>query len=201
MTIQLKGKNMKIIPYSRIGGIIPKGMFTLVTGLPATGKSYTLLKFLNQQNIKPFLFNLDYDPTLQTFDLLGSTADPDTLNAFLNGEVDDLDNEVIILDTYTRMISDLGLENTEQNQRDLDNKILNLCKTKGYTIIVVGHTAHYATRSNIFIDNPFMVRDCHEQLHFERIEENTKKPLHYKMTVVKNRGNTVQEQTIENWLR
>lgn len=201
MTIQLSGKNMNIIPYSRIGGIIPEGMFTLVTGLPATGKSFTLLKFLNYHGVTPYLFNLDYDPTLLNFKLLGSTADPKLLKAFLDGEVDDLDNKVIIIDTYTRMVSDLGLTNTDIEQRNIDSSILELCRKKGYTIIVIGHVAHYATKSNIFTDNPYMVRDCHEQIHLDRIEATTKNPLYYRTTIVKNRGGSIKEPIIENWMR
>ena len=64
---------MKILNYTRIGSIIPKHSLTLVTGLPATGKSFSILKFLNQEQIKPFVFNLDEDPALLQFPYLGIT--------------------------------------------------------------------------------------------------------------------------------
>ena len=35
---------MKILNYTRIGNIIPKHSLTLVTGLPATGKSFSINK-------------------------------------------------------------------------------------------------------------------------------------------------------------
>lgn len=193
---------MKINKYIRIGNIIPKEALTLVTGLPATGKSFTILKFLNQEGIKPFIFNLDEDPTQLQFKSLGMTSDKELLKAFLAGEIEDLDNEVIVIDTYSRLIADLGLNNTEQEQRWITDTLLNLCKTKHYTIIVIGHPEDYVGKSSIFKDNQSLVRDCHEHIHFDKTLPTGKniKNISYATYINKGRG-IGGSSVIENWLR
>ena len=193
---------MNILNYTRIGNIIPKHSLTLVTGLPATGKSFTILKFLNQEQIKPFVFNLDEDPALLQFPYLGMTSDRNLLKGFLNGEVEDLDNEVIVIDTYSRMIAELGLENTKEEQRQITDTLLNLCRDKGYTILIIGHPEDYIGRSSVFKDNQSLVRDCHEHLHFDKILSTGRtldKPL-YRFSINKGRG-IGGTQIIDNWMR
>jgi len=197
-----QASSMKILNYTRIGNIIPKHSLTLVTGLPATGKSFSILKFLNQEQVKPFVFNLDEDPALLQFPYLGMTSDKNLLKGFLNGEVEDLDNEVIVIDTYSRMIADLGLENTKEEQREITDKLLNLCKTKNYTIIIIGHPEDYVGRSSIFNDNQSLARDSHEHLHFDKIMSSSSKPTPpiYRFYINKGRG-IGGTQIIDNWMR
>lgn len=193
---------MKISNYVRIGNIIPKSSLTLVTGLPATGKSFTTLKFLNQEGIKPFVFNLDEDPSQLQFKTIGMTSDREALKAFINGEIEDLDNEVIVIDTYSRLIAELGIQNTEQEQRWITDTLLNLCKSKGYTIIIIGHPEDYVGKSSIFKDNQSLVRDCHEHIHFDKTMPTGKNIQNISYATYINKGRGIGgSSVIENWLR
>lgn len=198
----LKMKPFQITQYTRIGNIIPKHKLTLLTGLPSTGKSFSLMKFLHKEGIKPFVFNLDEDPSLIQFPTIGMSSDATLLKEFLNGNVTDLDNEVIIIDTYSRMVADLELNNTKEEQRILTDTLLSLCKSKGYTIIIIGHPEDYVGRSSIFNDNQSLVRDSHEHLHIDKILSSSVKntnPL-YRFYINKGRGigGTI---IIDNWMR
>ena len=198
----LKMQPFTLRQYARIGNIIPIHSLTLVTGLPATGKSFSIMKFLSQQGIKPFVFNLDEDPALLQFPYLGMTSDKEALKAFLEGHIKDVDNEVIIIDTYSRMIAELGIRNTKEEQREITDKLLNLCKTKNYTIIIIGHPEDYVGRSSIFNDNQSLARDSHEHLHFDKIMSSSSKPTPpiYRFYINKGRG-IGGTQIIDNWMR
>lgn len=196
-------KQPNFTQYMRIGSIIPKGCITLFTGLPATGKSYTLLKFLNQENIKPFVFNLDSDPTLANFNFIGMTDDKSALLGFLDGKVDDLDNEVIVIDTDSRMMSYYGSGiNTQKDQIAINQVLQDLCLKHGYTIIVLAHPEDYVGKSSVFKDNPYLIRDCHEHLHLDKIMSSGRKlePCLYRFYINKARG-LGGTRTIDNWLR
>ena len=128
------------------------------------------------------------------------TSDRNLLKGFLNGEVEDLDNEVIVIDTYSRMIAELGIRNTEEEQRLITDTLLNLCRDKGYTILIIGHPEDY--RISVFNDNQSLMRDCHEHLHFDKILSSGRtwsKPL-YRFSINKGRG-IGGTQTIDNWMR
>ncbi len=201
---------MKVLPmpkftlqsYIRIGKIIPKQKLTLFTGLPSVGKSYTLLKFLNINSILPIWFNLDEDPALTDFAFKGMTSDRELLKAFINGEVEDINDEVIVIDTYSRMIAELKIKNTEEAQREITDQLLHLTKLYNSTIIVLGHPSDYVGKSSIFNDNQSLVRDCHEHLHIDKLVGSGKKieePL-YRFYINKGRGIGGTHIT-DNWLR
>lgn len=198
----LKMPVYKAIELSRIGNIIPRHKLTLVTGLPGTGKSFTLLKFLNCQGIKPFVFNLDDDPTLIKFETLGMSNYKPLVKGFMEGEVTDLDGEVIVIDTYSRLISYLDLKNTLEDQLWITNTLLSLCEKKNYTIIIIGHPADFVTKSSVFNDNPELARSCAEHLHFDRIMATGLKnnPPMYRFSIFKGRD-IGGAQSIDNWMR
>lgn len=203
MNVLQKYSTMKAIPYSRIDNIVPKNEVTLAVGLPATGKSYSMLKYLNKAGVKPFVFNMDADPTLATeFEYIGMTDDKMVLKAFMNGEVEDLDNQVIIIDTYTRLIDALDIENTEPVQKQITNQLESLCKKHNYTIIVIGHTEDYASKNNIFKDNVSLARNCAEMLTFDKTTGTGKNAglISYRLYIVKGRG-IGGTKMLENWMR
>lgn len=198
----MEAYKMKALEYSRIGNIIPIHKLTLLTGLAGTGKSFTLLKFLNRQGIRPFVFNLDDDPTLLQFDVSGMSDNKELIRGFMQGEVIDLDGEVIVIDTYSRLVACLGLKNTQEDQLWITETLLSLCKEKRYTIIVVAHPADFATKSSVFNDNPSLARDCAEHLHFDRILASGLKnnPPVYRFYIFKGRG-IGGSQSMDNWMR
>ena len=186
--------------YIRIGNIIPQHSLTLLTALPGCGKSYTLLKFLNKHGIKPLYFNFDEDPSLLVFDSF-MTSDIEILTNILEGNYSDILNQTIVVDTYQRLQELLKIPYTKDGQEDITDKLLQLCKTQSCTVIVVGHPADFVGKSSIFIDNPALVRNCHEHIHIDRIL-STKKDSQpeYRTYINKNRGNG-GAYTLENWMR
>lgn len=203
MQVLNKYKSMKAIPYKRIGNIIPEGNVTLAVGLPSTGKSFSTLKFLNENGIEPFVFNMDSDPTLaNTFKYIGMTDEKSVLRAFINDEIEDLDNQVIVIDTYTRLVDALGISNTEPEQKQISDQLESLCKKHNYTIIVIGHTEDYASKSNIFKDNQVIARNCAEYLNFDKNMGTGKNSqnISYRLVISKGRG-IGGTKVIENWMR
>jgi predicted ATP-dependent serine protease len=195
---------MKIInltPYKRIGGLIPENRLTLVTGLPGSGKSFSLLKFLNQEKIKPIYFNLDEDASLLTMDAI--FPDPKHLSDFLDSKITDLKGHTIVIDTYQRvvdLIADKG--NTKEFQESFTNNLLKISKEEECTIIVIGHPEDYVGKDSIFKDNQSLVRNCHEHIHLDVILPRGKTVTNtvYRTFIKKGRGIT-GERIIENWMR
>lgn len=72
-------QTMSYTAYTRIGNILPKHKLILLTGLAGTGKSYSLLKFLNLHQVSPIVMNLDEDPTFKEFNTVGMTSDAKSL--------------------------------------------------------------------------------------------------------------------------
>lgn len=194
-------KKHTLTEYTRIGNVIPRNKLTLLTGLPGTGKSFTLLKFLNKENIKPILFNLDEDPELNKMDII--SIDPVHLPNLIAGDITDLKGHVIIIDTYQRMYELLSPNgNTEAFQIKITTKLLNLCDTEDCTIIVIGHPEDYVGKASIFKDNQTLVRNAHEHIHFDCILPTGKNraDVLYRMFIKKGRG-IGGTQMFDNWLR
>jgi len=196
----MKVANLK--PYVRIGGIIPQNKLTLLTGLAGTGKSYTLLKFLNSEGIEPIYFNLDEDSVLQK-DFKAIFPDPCHLVDFLNDRISDLKGHTIVLDTYQRIV-DLATSkgNSIAFQESFTNAMLDISKKHPCTIIVIGHPEDYVGKDGIFKDNQSLVRNCHEHIHLDLILPRGKtitKSVH-RTFIKKGRGYN-GERIIDNWMR
>lgn len=201
---------MKVFPmpkfsiqsYLRIGKIIPNHRLTLFTGLPSVGKSYTLFKFLNVNKVEPIWFNLDEDPSLTQFSFKGMTSDKSLLRAFFEGDIEDINDECIVIDTYSRMTAELEIVNNLENQRLITNRLLDLTKKYNSTIIVLAHPEDYVGKSSIFNDNQSLVRDCHEHLHIDKLVSSSRKQedILYRFYLNKGRG-IGGTQIIDNWMR
>ena len=197
-------KTMSYTAYTRIGNIIPKHKLILVTGLAGTGKSYGLLKFLNLNNVSPIVMNLDEDPTFVNFDTVGMTSDATFIDHFLKGDFTDMQDQVIVIDTYIRLLDYVKkLPNDLEFQQQFAETCIKLVQQYNCTIIIVGHTEAYVTKGTVaFRDNPFLARNCHEHLHFDCFTPTGVKSAnpHYRMTVMKGRG-IGGVSMYENWLR
>lgn len=190
-----------ITPIPRIGGIIPINRLTLLTALPGSGKSYSLLKFLNLNHITPILFNLDHDAALQDFASYHFT-DPAILKSVMLGQAEDLSGTVVVIDTYIRLLDVLGAsENTKEMQLEIAQQLENLCEHYQCTIIVIGHPEDYVGRSSIFKDNQYLVRCAEEHIHIDKILSTKKHSApEYRMYVNKGRGIS-GTKIYEDWLR
>ncbi len=186
----------------RIGGIIPKNKVTLLTGLPGSGKSFTISKFLNENNIVPLYFNLD--PT-ELGELNTRMYGGEDLLALLNAKNDftDLKDSVVVIDTYIRMESLLSGMFTKDGIVALLEEVI---ERYNITIIVIGHPEDYVGKDSIFKDNPTLVRNCYEHIHIEKKNQSSTRKGVTEITqsiityITKGRGYT-GERAIVNWMR
>ena len=185
----------------RIGNLIPLNHLTLLSGLPGTGKSYSLLKFLNENGISPVLFNLDYDSSLLPFTLNASRDDSQELEYLVNNEFSNIQGSVIVLDTYQECKRILGLEAVKK-QETFVHQLQVLCREQNCTIIVVGHPTDLVGSTGIFKDNPALVRNCYEHLHLDKVIDKRKKPSTTTFTLYVNKGRGIGgSKIIHDWMR
>lgn len=195
----LKKKRLEIEKVDRIGGLIPIGKLTLVSGLPGAGKSYSIIKFLNENDVTPIYFNLD---ETEIGDLKTEMFGSEDLMDLLKFNYIDLDNQVIVLDTYTRIeqISNIGKDELAKILEDLCSKYKNL------TLILLAHPEEFVGKDGVFKDNPMIARNCYEFLHLEKQISSstakgvTTKTLKFWLYVNKGRGYD-GDRVIENFMR
>lgn len=191
--------------YTYLGNLIPVNEVTLLAGLAGTGKSYSLLKFLNLQSIIPIYVNLDATPI---GNLLANQYDTLFLDhAFIQRDLTGIQGKVIVLDTYQRLSEYLQYETKLKNtelQQHIANLLEGFAHYYGCTVIVIGHPEDYVGKDGIFKDNPILVRNCAEYLHLDSIlprgKTGTTKDIEYKLTVKKGRGNG-GTRIIDEWMR
>ena len=197
-------QTMSYTAYTRIGNILPKHKLILVTGLAGTGKSYSLLKFLNLHQVSPIVMNLDEDPTFKEFDTVGMTSDKKFIRHFFEGDFTDMQDQVVVVDTYIRLLDYVNkLPSDLEFQQQFSKVCLDIVEKYNCTLIIVGHTEAYVTKGTVaFRDNPFLARNCHEHLHLDCFTPTGVKAAnaHYRMTVMKGRG-IGGVSMHENWLR
>jgi thymidine kinase len=180
---------LKISSYVRIGEIIPKNEVTVVVGLPSTGKTHTIIKFLNEHKVEPVVFNLDesvHDVTLKCHSVEGKY-----IKEFLNGNFSDLNDLVVVIDTYQLMADELTTEpDTTEFKKKISKALRELAHREGVTIIVIGHSEDFASKDGIFEANKYLIRDCAEHLIMtakttNKMSNNT---VSFSTTVKKGRG-------------
>ena len=197
-------QTMSYTAYTRIGNILPKHKLILLTGLAGTGKSYSLLKFLNLHQVSPIVMNLDEDPTFKEFNTVGMTSDKKFIRHFFEGDFTDMQGQVVVVDTYIRLLDYMNKLPGDLEFQQLFSKVcLDLVEQYNCTLIIVGHTEAYVTKGTVaFRDNPFLARNGHEHLHLDCFTPTGVKAAnaHYRMTVMKGRG-IGGVSMYENWLR
>lgn len=197
----MKLPQQKIANYVRIGEIIPKYQLTVTIGLPGTGKTHTLIKFFNEQNITPILINLDETPVDKS--LKARCLEGSVVKHLLNDEFDDLEDKVIIIDTYQLMMTEIGNQsNTDEEQAQVSQILVHLAKEKKVTIVVIGHTEDFASKEGIFTANKYLIRDAAEVLIMgSKIMGGVgKKKAVYETTVKKGRG-IGGSHVLAEWMR
>lgn len=192
-----------VIPnYTFLGGIIPKNEVTLIVGLPGSGKTYTTIKFLNSLNIIPILANLDYSP-IGT--LLADQYGSELVEACLgHGDIEGIQDRVIIFDTYQRISEILDIEDTRKSKEHLSNMLEKLAHEKQCTVIVICHPEDYVGKDGVFKDNKYLARNCAEYIYIDSIvprgKTGTTEDIVHKTIIKKGRGSG-GERVIDNWMR
>ncbi len=162
-------KRLVIEPVERIGNVIPKNRVTLVTGLPGTGKSYSIGKFLNENDIKPIYFNLDATEIGDLkVDMFGGEALVEL--AMKYNDFKDLKDKTIVIDTYARFeeLMSAHLDTSALVEGRVVQLFENITKKYKCTLIVIGHTEDYVAKDSVFNANKALSRNTYEHLHFSR---------------------------------
>ncbi len=185
----------------RIGGIIPIGKITLLTGLPGTGKSYTTVKFLNHHLITPLYFNLD-ETSIDSLnaEMFGEDDLIDLINP--DNHFDDISDKVIIIDTYIRFEDIIG----QLPKTKIVSMLESMIERYGFTIIIIGHPEDYVGKDSIFKDNPILIRHCYEHIHLEKKNHSsTSKGIttisETNITYIKKGRANGGSKIIQDWMR
>ena len=119
-----------------------------------------------------------------------------------------------ILDSYTSARPELmrygGLPDNTDTDFGIVKLFEELCEKYNTTLIVIGHTHNFTTKTTIFDDNIQLARLCTEELSLERVERKAKsatavKPavpakIDYILHVYKGTGKGGPAM-IDNWMR
>jgi predicted ATP-dependent serine protease len=192
-----------VIPnYTFIGGIIPKNEVTLLAGLPGTGKTYSLIKFLNSENIIPIHVNLDYSPI---GNLRADQYGKELVQACLiTKDIEGIENHVIIFDTYQRVSEILDYDDSQKSKEKIAKAFEDLAHNFKCTVIVIGHPEDYVGKDGVFKDNKYLARNCAEYIYMDSILPRGKtgntEDIGHKTVIKKGRGNG-GERIIDNWMR
>jgi len=174
-------------PVEFISSVFVKNGINLLYGPSGTGKTYSTIKALNLDGIKPLLIDLDNNgPSLKDTDLEVEVLDGNKIMTNLKS-ITIPSNEVIIIDTWYEFIVNSGSIQILKEWRANDN-----------TIIIIGHNKNIATKQDI----PDMEDHIANHLDSKLFLNNkiTKGKITYTLQVMKLRGYT-GEPVIENWMR
>ena len=192
-----------IVPnYVHIGGIIPKNELTLIAGLAGVGKTYTLVKFLNMNQITPVIVNLDYAPLNKLACLQYGEVFLD--HAFIKDDITGLTDRVVIIDTYQRLADYLISKFKKITNSEIVRLLETFVKKNQCTLIIIGHPEDYIGKDGVFKDNPVLVRNAAEYIHIDqmlpRAKNGTTTDIIFQTTIKKGRANG-GTRIIQNWLR
>ncbi len=170
--------------------VFPTNCLTLLHGPQGSGKSYTAINELNKEGIKPVYIAVE-----DSFGLSGLDkhyVDESILNHMMKGEdIDGLDGQVVIIDTYTRLQFTLIKEGYDHNQ--ILTMLERIRCTYNITLIIIGHTRNFVGKDGIFDDNPVLARGVAEELFIEKSSYKATKTqearVEYNLHVIKGRGN------------
>ena len=117
----------------------------------------------------------------------------------------DLQDTVIIIDTYTRLESHFNISR-DMDKKKIVDRMEDIVEHYGCTLIVIAHPEEYVGKDGVFKDNIYLARNCYEFFHLEKqISSTTKqnktiKSVSYWLYVNKGRGYH-GDRIIGNWMR
>jgi len=191
-------------PVTLIADLYPKGKLTLLHGRQGSGKSYSCMKSLNEVGVHPVYVDLEQSGGLDKLKKIQTGKDL-FLDMWNLKDIEDLADNVVIIDTYTRLtgiLEDIG--GIDMEDKFISNKLEEICKYYKITLIVIGHTRNYVGKDGIFDDNNILPRNVDEELFLEKssYKATKTKQAHHKYTlhVCKGRGNG-GAKLIDDWMR
>lgn len=180
--------------------VFPEKALTLLHGQQGSGKSFSCIKALNEDGIKPVYIAVE--DTAGLIDLDKFYTSEELLIKMINREhINDLKNKVVIIDTYTRTQHLLESDYSKQGIVDLFEALI---KFYDITLIVIGHTRAFVGKDGIFDDNIYLARNSTEELFLEKTSYKKTKTeparIEYNLHIVKGRGNG-GAKVVPNWMR
>ncbi len=173
-----------------IGELVPKNRLTVLHGLQGSGKTYSLIKMLNNEAIIPIYIDLDHTDGISRLDYVRVSAKLIHTVLLKGLDMSELENRVIIIDTYSRLHEILSKSKTNEEILRWLEALVNKYKI---TLIVVGHTKNFIGKDGVFTDNESLVRGCSEELFLEKAKykktTKEKAKIVYTLHVNKGRGN------------
>ena len=180
--------------------VFPEKKLTLLHGSVGSGKSYSVIKAFNTAGIKPVYVAVEASWGLRDLDkyYTGESLFADMIGG---KEIPDLKDQVVIIDTYTRVQTSLQAALTDEGIVNLFEKMVS---DYDITLVIVGHTRTFVSRDGVFDDNIYLVRNSAEELFLEKkaVAKTKDRPAHYKFAlhILKGRGNG-GARVIDNWMR
>jgi len=179
----------------KIGGLIPEKQLTLLHGIEGAGKSYSLIKFLNENGITPIWIDFDENDDISELDYTRVDG-VNALHALLDGDLDDASEDmVLIVDTYSRLVDEMP---AKYNDSEISSLLLELSKRAKATVVIIGHSEVFAGKPTDFQDDKKLKRDAHAVLWLEY--KLLKGAYCSNLHVKKVRGYT-GKKIISNWMR
>lgn len=191
-----------ITNYTFIDDVIPINEVTLLVGLPGSGKTYSLIKFLNANKIVPIHVNLDRSPT---GNLKALPYGEEVVTACLvTDEISGLKDRVIIFDHYSRVDEFLDWGEDKKGKDRLAKAFEDLAHNHKCTVIVIAHPEDYVGKDGVFKDNKTLARNCAEYMYIDSIQPRgktgTTASIVHKLHIRKGRGSG-GDRIIDNWMR
>jgi len=197
-------KRMETKPYELIGSLIPKGKITLLHGRSGSGKTYSLLSFLNKHDIEPIYLDFDdndmYKDTFKMIHLdgklfVGSMRD----KVFAKSVKREFRDRVIIIDTYTNCNLALSAVGSEARTED----IAKMFEGINCTVIVIAHTDYYSGKKaepdtdKVFANHVACRLHLHKEDSLDKRNKSVKTIIY--LEIEKLRG--VSKNIVPNWMR
>ena len=183
-----------------IADVFPEKELTLLHGRQGSGKSYSCIKALNECGIKPLYIAVEESSGLDDLDKF--YLSPKILNKMMKFEKININDKVIIIDTYSRLHQ--GLMKKFELEEDIPKLLEKMIELYDITIIVIGHTSPFVGKDGIFRDNISLARFAAEELFLEKTEYKATKSrdayIEYNLHVNKGRG-LGGARIIQDWLR
>ena len=179
-------------PVKKIGGLIPVGKTTLLHGRSGCGKTYSILRFLIENDIEPVFIDFDYNDEYDDMNILhidghklgtsikeGTTAVKAVAKA--------LKGKTVVIDTYAKAKEYLSVEN-----------LCSIFDENGITTIVIAHTTYYSGKPPEPGCDEVFANHVGCRLLLEHTVKKTKCETH--LYIEKLRGYTGSE-IIRDWMR
>ena len=187
--LYVKGKTLE-----KIGDLIPKGKVTLIHGRSGCGKTLSIIKYMENQNVEPYF--IDFDSNDEYDDMKLTHIDGYKLidkMKYDNSVIDAFKNQVVIVDTYAKAEQ---IMNSSNDIGDI-HSFIDALIDRGNTVIAIAHTAYYSGKPAEPMVDAMFANHVACRLHLHNEVKQTKTSIY--LEIEKLRG--TDSKIIKNWMR